>query len=88
MQYAYISVNANRRKLGLPSLVKLKSGFRLKNRYMTLHQICDKIYKLIFIRNVFPYALRNKIRSRKPRSKTVGIRCADHATPPIREAWH
>jgi hypothetical protein len=26
--------------------------------------------------------------SRKPRSTTVGIRCADHATPYIRKSWH
>jgi hypothetical protein len=28
------------------------------------------------------------IRSRKPRLTTVGIRCADHATPSIRKGWH
>jgi hypothetical protein len=27
-------------------------------------------------------------RSRKPRLTTMRIRCADHATPPIRKCWH
>jgi hypothetical protein len=27
------------------------------------------------------------IRSRKPRLTTVGVRCADHATPSIRKSW-
>jgi hypothetical protein len=29
-----------------------------------------------------------RLRSRKSRLTTVGIRCADHATPSIRKSWH
>jgi hypothetical protein len=31
---------------------------------------------------------KQRLRSIKPRLTTVGIRCADHATPSIRKSWH
>jgi hypothetical protein len=32
--------------------------------------------------------VRTRLRSIKQRLTTVGIRCADHATPSTRKAWH